>query len=390
MSAEATAVSLPEEAAPAGATSFAPMVSVKTLDKGQREKLYSELGLWERGFTVGVMNMFVNVLVLARWPQYFWILHLFLGAVFLPWRFLRFVKRGWEWYMTDFCYFVTYFTVLGCMLALVRSTMDISNIFYEYNYEAIRAGFAFANGALVLAVPLFGNKIVFHDVDNTTSVYIHLSPALMFWTLRWGGGFGTSLIEQTWPGMFAVCRDMQEADAGVNDFLGRIWYNGPCNGTPFEFIVLPALFWIILWGVPYYLLNFCLFKDYIARNNKENLFVSTIKDKRGVGRFVTKLPPKWQPLGFMVQHFLFAVTAGFASIILWGSFLLHTAVLFGTFAWAVHNGSSYMFRVVAARHVQGVVEDVAKPRAVPEEIVGPASPKKADEGPSPTRAGSRV
>jgi len=334
-------------------------VSVKTLDKAQKAKLYSELGLWEKGFTLGVMNLFVNLVVLARWPQYFWVLHLVLGFIFLPWRFLRFQKRGWEWYMTDFCYFVTYYTVIGCLSAFIRTTGEVSSPLFAFNYEAIRAGFAFANGALILAVPLFGNKIVFHDVDNTTSVYIHLSPALMFWTLRWGGGFGTSLIEKTWPGMFAVCRDMQEADNGVNDFLGRIWYNGPCNGTAFEFIVLPALCWIVLWGVPYYLLNFCCFKGYIARNNKENLFTNTIQDKKGVGRYVTKLPVKWQPLGFMLQHFTFAITAGFISIILWGSFLLHTAALFGAFAYAVHNGSTFMFRVVAARQVQGVVENVA-------------------------------
>jgi len=361
------------------AAPMAPMVSVKSLGKEQRQKLYHELGLFERAFTIGVMNLVVNVAVLSRWPQYFWILHLFLGCVFLPWRFFRFRARDWEWYMLDFCYFVTYFTVIGCFMALVRSTLGVYNPLYQYNFETIRAGFAFANGALVLAVPLFGNKLVFHDVDNTTSVYIHLSPALFFWSLRWGGGKGTSLIAQTWPGMFDVCRDMQEADASVNSLWGALWYKGPCAGTPFEFIVLPALFWMICWGVPYYLLNFCCLRGYLDRNNKERLYSSTIKDKQGVGRFVTRLPPQWQPVGFMVQHFLFAVTAGFASIILWSSFVLHTACLLGTFLFAVHNGSTFMFRVVAARHVQGIVTDAA---ALPEELVPPPA-IKAEDGPSP-------
>jgi len=333
--------------------------SVKQFDKGQRQKLYQELGLWEKGFTLGVMNLFVNLVVLGRWPQYFWILHLVLGFIFLPWRFLRFRQRNWEWYLVDFCYCVTYFTFIGCLFALARSTLGFPSPIYRFNYEAIRAGFAFANGALVLAVPLFGNKIVFHDVDNTTSVYIHLSPALMFWTLRWGGGFGTSLIEQTWPGMFDVCRDMQEGDAAVNSIIGALWYSGPCDGTPFQFIVVPALCWLVCWGVPYYLLNFCCLRGYLERNSKENLFTSTIEDAKGVGRFVTKLPKSLQPLGFMMQHFLFAVCAGAASIVLWSSFVLHTATLFGIFLFAIHNGSTFMFRVVAARHVQGVVSTVA-------------------------------
>jgi len=261
--------------------------------------------------------------------------------------------------MTDFCYCVTYYSVIGCLLALARSTLGFPSPLYRFNFEAIRAGFAFANGALVLSVPLFGNKIVFHDVDNTTSVYIHLSPALMFWTLRWGGGFGTSLIEQTWPGMFDVCPDMQEGDAAVSSILGALWYHGPCGGTPFQFVVVPALCWVVGWGIPYYLLNFCCLRGYLDRNKKENLFTSTVKDAKGVGRFVTRLPARLQPLGFMTQHFLFAVIAGFASIVLWSSFVLHTALLLGIFLFAVHNGSTFMFRVVAARHVQGVVSGVA-------------------------------
>merc|ERR1719384_1894736 len=94
-------------------------------------------------------------------------------------------------------------------------SFGLTTIVASYNFHILRAGFSFANGALVMAVPLFGNKIVFHDVDNTTSLYIHLAPALFFWSLRWGGGFGTSLIEDTWPGMFHICRNMAEGDLSV-------------------------------------------------------------------------------------------------------------------------------------------------------------------------------
>eukprot|EP01050_Picozoa_sp_SAG11_P040631 SAG11_NODE_17773_length_509_cov_1.080488_1_plen_86_part_01 len=40
---------------------------------------------------------------------------------------------------------------------------------------------------------------VLHDIDQMTSTFIHLSPALLFWCLRWGGGFGPGRIETAWP-----------------------------------------------------------------------------------------------------------------------------------------------------------------------------------------------
>jgi hypothetical protein len=69
-------------------------------------------------------------------------------------------------------------------------------------------------GPLCWSIFIFRNAIVLHDVDQLTSTFIHLSPALLFWCWRWGGGMGPSAVAQAWPGMFDVCpmEELQQSD----------------------------------------------------------------------------------------------------------------------------------------------------------------------------------
>mmetsp|Transcript_86106 Transcript_86106/g.191809 ORF Transcript_86106/g.191809 Transcript_86106/m.191809 type:complete len:399 (-) Transcript_86106:90-1286(-) len=333
--------------------------SLKDLEKDQRRQLYERFGLWEKGYTLGVLSYTTNIVLLMRFPEYYWCWHLIKAFIFLPWRWIRFRKRNMEWLMVDFCYFNTYLTVFGCLAALIRITTGFATPLHRFNYELIRGGFAFANGALVLSVPMFGNKLVFHEIDNTTSLYIHLSPALLMWTLRWGGGYGTSRIEEAWPNMFDVCHDMRSGDEAVANIVNMLWSKGSCEGTASDFLVYPAICWMIGWGVPYYILVFCVMSGWLKRNNKETLFTYTIDDPTGNGRFIVKLPESLQPLGYMLQHFVYSVATGFLSIVLWNSFALHTLFLAGIALLGVHNGSTFMFRVVAAKEVQSIVKEVA-------------------------------
>lgn len=251
----------------------------------------------------------------------------------------------------------TYLSAIGCLLACspYAATMN------EFNYMLIRGGFAFANGALALAVPLYQNSIVFHDVDNLASVFIHTSPAWLFWALRWGAGHGTSLIQETWPDMFQVCinmSDTKELDAPFTSFRNMLWHSGPCGANAMEvreFVSYPAMCWAICWGIPYYVFVLCLFRGYLERNKKKTLYTYTIEYPQGNGKFITKLPKSLWPLGYMLQHFLFTVLTGFCSIIMWNSFIIHTLFLFLIALKAVHNGSTFMFRQVALKRVMSKV-----------------------------------
>ena len=42
-----------------------------------------------------------------------------------------------------------------------------------------------ANGPLALAAILLNNSLVLHELENMASCFIHLTPTLLTWTMRW-------------------------------------------------------------------------------------------------------------------------------------------------------------------------------------------------------------
>jgi len=186
----------------------------------------------------------------------------------------------------------------------------------------------------------------------------------MFWTLRWGGGFGTSLIDDWWHEMFNVCPDMHAADACLHSFRSLLWCSD-CQGSVAEsvaeFVLYPALGWIVLWALPYALLVFWCLANWIERESKGCLYQDTLVSKDIMGRIVSTAPKKLKPLAFMGVHLVWTVLSGSASIILWNSFVLHTLYMFGILTYAVHNGSKFMFRYVAAKQIPREIKMLATP-----------------------------
>ena len=102
---------------------------------------------------------------------------------FLPWyytikapimigtRFFVYKNKAWHWFLMDFCYFVN--TALLVYLWIYPDTIFFSLVF------------SLCNGPLLFALIIFGNTLVFHSLDKTTSILIHLSPAICTYVIRW-------------------------------------------------------------------------------------------------------------------------------------------------------------------------------------------------------------
>ena len=93
----------------------------------------------------------------------------------IPYRWYLYKKTRWHYSLLDFCYFTNFLTLLYFWLPMP---------------DIIRGGlfitvFAFANGPLLLAVLLWRNSFVPHSTDKMTSLFIHISPAIALWGVRW-------------------------------------------------------------------------------------------------------------------------------------------------------------------------------------------------------------
>ena len=179
-------------------------LTVETLTKRQQQKLQRLSTADEYAATVGVLNIILACLLAVRFPEYYWVMYFLQTVILIPLRLVRFRRNKAELLLFDWCYMVTHASNICAILALLRVMFGLQTPLVEYNSVLIRAGFAMAMGPLAWSVFLFRNSLVFHDLDHSTSVFLHLSPNILMWCLRWGSGV-PSKIHQYSSGMFKVC-----------------------------------------------------------------------------------------------------------------------------------------------------------------------------------------
>ena len=372
------------------------------LNKEQRKALQKHSRRHEWAATFGVSNTVATAIVIFRWPQFFWLWHLVKFSILIPWRFVRFLKVKRTLYLLDWCYIVSHLINSMTLIALVRVTFGYVSPLAAYNTQLVRAGFAMATGPLAWSIFIFRNSLVFHNVDNITSVFIHFSPMALFYCLRWGSGMGPSVIDQAWPSVFKVCpyaigrkvvpcSGLAAADACVSFSRSALWCDA-CAASPSEFLVGPAIIYVCVWAVPYFLICFVLLREWARRNKQEMLYdyfcavqpALVEKLRRVFGpAFGPELGPRF---GYLVLHCVSVLIFGVASYVFWHSFVLHTAFCLGITFVAVHNGSTYTFRYFAHRCAWrgwrgGVALTLTGPRPHP---LGP-EPCSPSPPPSPVR-----
>lgn len=108
--------------------------------------------------------MIFQTFFLGRYPNSFYYDYqsaLLTLLVFLKWVYYK--SQGWHYYMTDFCY------AANALLILFLE-------FYPNSDYLFKTCFFFANGCLAIAVAAFRNQMVFHKVDNMSSLALHIFP----------------------------------------------------------------------------------------------------------------------------------------------------------------------------------------------------------------------
>ena len=324
------------------------------LTKPQRRRLVPYMRTDERANTFGTLNFAVLSAVALRWPEHYWCFHLMMIAVLLPLRFVRFRREKCEFYLLDWCYLVAYLFFICTLSAFVRTTFGVHTFLAPYNGILLRAGFAMSCGPLAMSILIFRNCLVFHSIDHMTSLFIHLSPCVLCWTLRWGGGYGAARVAGAWKGMFDVCPSYAPEH--------WLWDTSVCPASLAEFSVGPLLLYCALWSLPYFVVVLVILQPWLERTGRETLFTYFTTAQPGLAEALAaltrplvgaRLAPRVAYMGFhLVVQLCFCV----ASIVVWHSFVAHTAFIVVIVGVAVHNGSTYTFRVFATRYADELVD----------------------------------
>jgi len=337
---------------------------VSSLTKEQKRKLQAFSRPDEWMATIGVLSMLFTVVVAVRFPAHYWLWHLARSSYYLPTRYIRFKKKRWHYYLLDWCYVVTYLSSTCTVLAFLRVAFGISTPLRAFNATLIRAGFAMACGPLAISVFVFRNSIVLHDVDHLASVFIHLSPFCLFWCMRWGSGT-PSIIDTSFPNMFHVCEtsaDFAAADECLRTIKGMFWCTA-CYAPLSAFVVPPAVVYLSVWAVPYFLAVFVWWRDWLEETGHDTLYHFFCQTHaNGMEKFAGKVRPVFgdryaKPVAYMLLHFVAMTTFCSFSYLLWHSFVLHSIMLVAVLAKAVHNGNTYMFRAFPYRYVNDLLAE---------------------------------
>lgn len=123
-------------------------------------------------FVMGANMLWMSAFVMGRFPLWIPQWYASITILLLLIRFVTYKRRQWHYFCFDFCYFTNFLTLLW-LFVLPQS---------QFLYTAT---FCMAHGPLAWAILAWKNSLVFHSLDKTTSVFIHLAPAVTFYTLRW-------------------------------------------------------------------------------------------------------------------------------------------------------------------------------------------------------------
>jgi len=138
------------------------------------EEMMMEKNLGKFAFTTGVGNLVASVWLFASFPHLFIIYYSVKMFVLFGVRFYLYYQEKFHYFMLDFCYFGNF--LLFAFLWLIPKDLDDRMFLVVWGVM---------NGPIAWAVIAFGNSLVFHSLDKTTSLYLHLTPAIVTYSIRW-------------------------------------------------------------------------------------------------------------------------------------------------------------------------------------------------------------
>ena len=272
-------------------------------------------------------------------PQYFYLWHTPKCLLLIGLRWYTFRKQGKHYLLYDFCYWAN----LLCLLYLWG---------WPASATMFQVLFLVCNGPLAWAVLAFAQSLVFHSHAHMTSVFVHVSPMLLSYAIRWRREPDRELFTRR---PFAIC-------------------DGACNDEgPLQLLGHALLYFYVPWIVLYYLWVFVILGDRIKRRSYQTLYdrvtTSGILSKAlGAVFKATHLESDLaKKTTYMLMHLLFGTVTMALALLHWYSFVAHTVFVLAIVLASVWNASGYYFNYFTRKYEAGVSSKVAK-------VAGPTDP----------------
>ena len=201
--------------------------------RAQSRRLTTEDHLSPLSFCMGVMNVAVSAFMLGRAPQFYWS-YAGVKSVALNGVSYHLKRRDHQrLYLLDLCHVLSFaYTAYSVAALAAWAFPEVRPAVAPYTSSpvAFRGAFALANGPLGVAVPTLANALVLHSPRQTAALFIHISPPIVTWALRWH----PDAHERAFPGILPV-RDLDDTE----------------NTVPYGALIAPALRLYFAWWLAF-------------------------------------------------------------------------------------------------------------------------------------------
>jgi len=268
-------------------------------------------------FTAGVGNVIFSPYLLSAAPEWFPFWYTIKALFLLSLRFFTYKALNWHYFLFDFCYFA------NVLVLLYLHVFPDSKLLFVICWS-------FSFGPLAWAIPTWKNSMVFHSLDKITSLFIHLSPPMVMYALRWKPHDSKYFVPTTEEVSF--------------------WY-------------------MFLWPLPVYLLWQFIYwlKVYVVSKHKTDRITSArwlLGSKKGYIYSLSTVPfgPAYADYGFMILQLIFTICVLLPGRIFYQNERINLLFLVSIGTISVWNGAGYLFEVFSARYEAELVKKEQKGR----------------------------
>jgi len=296
-------------------------------------------------FTTGVLNIMCCQYFLLIMPAHFGLWYSIVMSLLMIARIYHFRSLSFDYFLYDHCYFSILLTFVQMYVLPHSATLW-------------KVCFLYANGPLPLAILVWGNSFVFHDFDKMSSVYIHLLPSCLTYSLRW---YGT----QKFNSLFSSLSNTHSSNSTCNLVINEELSSSQLNAYDYVFAGLVY----VAWQLCYFLKTEVLDREkldkrpdistslrWLSKDKKNFLGKVILNTCRRVGllskdeifdsnSFKTKFI-------FMTTQFVYSMLSFLISSAVFYSQTLHVTHISIIFTISVYNGGSYYVEIFSTRYQQ--------------------------------------
>jgi len=279
---------------------------------------------------LGVLYAISTPYIVGVFPQIFPSWYLISAFGLFSMRAYIYFKRDKKFFLLDFCYFAN-----ACIMIFL--------LFFPKNETYFIMCWGFANGPLALSVVAWRNSMVFHSLDKVTSVFLHMSPAILMYGLRW-----------KWHGTIAV----------------------PVTLTFWDSMVYTLVPYIV-WQFAYWVIVFVIYENKVPTAGKFLLFT-----KGGLPAHLSNIPfgKENAIYGLIVVQLAYTIITTLPVVLYFHYEWIHFLFLVYVEMQAISNGSDFYFKIfldryksetkeMAAKRAQDLQKGVVQKKTVPRMIL---------------------